>query len=181
MTKVTVDVFDTDFTSRRFNTKIENGKIQIGDKEWIVDGVRPFATRGPMGTIRPHYLLKWNSLTPLEFKVEEGEQSFTDNNTGQTHKFVHKELVPLVQDEKKGLGFAQSKILPQTLQLTTDMRFLKNLKLGGKDKKKFDFDEMLPYIIAIAGAFFIMLLLNQTGAMEGIIKTFGLQAFFGGG
>ena len=180
MTKVVVDVFDTDFTSKRYNTKIENGKITIADKEWVVDGVRPFATTAAFGTVRPLYLLKWNSMTPLEFSVEESDKSFTDDTSGQTHKFVHKELVPLTQDPKKGLGFAQSKILPQTMKLTTDMRFLRSLRLGAKPKSKMDFNEMLPYIIAIGGAIFIMMILSQTGLLDGIVKALGLQAFFGG-
>jgi len=63
MTRAEFLIFDTDFSCRRFKKKIKDGKVVIGDKEWVVDKAQPFHLKKGLG-YRPLYLLKWNSVFP---------------------------------------------------------------------------------------------------------------------
>jgi hypothetical protein len=127
-------LFDTDYTAVMLRSTIKDGKVTIGKgddaKEFVVDKTRPFQLKTPLGT-RPLYLLKWNSIAPMNFKVDEKTESYlrTDPD-GKEHKIdvVTKDLVPV--DPK----FDETgKITPEMLKTTAEGRFLKGMKkyVGG--------------------------------------------------
>lgn len=85
--------------------------------------VKPFMlVRGKFGNVKPLYLVKWNSLYPLCFEVREGTRKFIDPETNNEIN-VHFENLEIVSP-----SFKDTKVLPELLGETHDLRFLKGMK-----------------------------------------------------
>jgi len=115
---------DTNWTAEIKRAKIKSGKVVLADGEHILDKTTPFQLKSFFGT-RPLYLMKWNSLYPMTFEVQEKTSTFKDVETGKEIQMTTKELVPVKTEfyEKGGAGYS-----PEILKTTQDVRFLKGMK-----------------------------------------------------
>lgn len=164
MSKAVALIFDTDFTSEMRDVKVKDGKIVISDKEWVVDKTTPFQHKTAFG-MRPLYMLKWNSLIPLEWNVVSEERTFTDDK-GNSYVVEARDIKPV---DYKEIKWEPSKILPAMLRQTGEMKFLKNMKSG---TEKPDITESLVKIlpVIIIGAIVVLgvTLLWQSGMIKTI-------------
>lgn len=122
--KAKIIFFSSDFTGELKSGHIKDGNIIISEgkekKEYIVDKAQPFNIKyRKFGKPEVTYLCNWGSLLPLQFKPMEIE-----DNGVKTIK-----LVPLDLEEYK------TRIKPDMLAETGDMRFLKHMKKYSEDKK----------------------------------------------
>jgi hypothetical protein len=152
---------DSDFIGTLQTGEIANGKVTLGKgdkmKEFILsipieqpDGkivwkdVQPIRLRGRFGAEKPLFILKWNSLFPVGFIQDTKTKEWVNpENPNERMTFTEKSLEIL---EPK---FKDTKLLPEILGSTWNLRFLKSMKTyagggGGIDMKKF-----LPIIIIV--------------------------------
>jgi len=143
-------IFDTDFQGSIMEGEAIDGKflLKMGKqyKEWILSipkvvkdengkdktewmDVKPFMVKGKLGGAKPMYLLKWNSLYPLAFNVKNEKKIFLSPDTSEALTLDMKTLEMIVPD------FKDTKILPELLGETHDLRFLKGMKkyVGGEE------------------------------------------------
>jgi hypothetical protein len=155
-------IFDTDFTAEMHDVKLKDGKIQYADKEWVADKTTPFQLKTSFG-MRPLYLLKWNSLIPIEWAVVESEKKFTDEE-GKTYGVAVKDIKPL---DFKEIKWEPSKVLPAILRQSGEMKFMRGLKGGGE---KGDIAEtigkILPIVIIGAVILLVAVVATQTNIMH---------------
>jgi hypothetical protein len=152
-------IFDTDFTAQLKKANVKDGKVVIGNKEFLTDKAHPFSLKTFAGT-RPLYLLKWNALEPMKFEVKEAEEAYIRTVDGKEEKItvVKKDLVPVDPkfDEK-------SKIIPEILKTTQDSRFLKAMKRYAGGKAGIFGEEgagsMLPLVLGVAGGAILVYLM----------------------
>jgi hypothetical protein len=153
---------DTDFTAELKRANIKNGKVNLADGEHIVDKTTPFQLKSAFGT-RPLYIMKWNSVYPMTFKIEEKIQTLKDVETGKEIQLSTKELVPVKTEfyEKGGAGYS-----PEILKTTQDVRFLKGMKKyaegGGRDWKT-TMSWVLGIVIFLAAGFLVYMLVAGGG------------------
>jgi hypothetical protein len=153
-------LFDTDFTAQLVRKNIKNGKVVLKDGEHIVDKTKPLILQSGLGT-RPLYLVKWNSIYPMTFELQEKTTVLRDE-AGKEFKLISKELIPVKTEfyEKGGAGYS-----PEILKTTQDVRFLKGLgkySEGGRDMRT-TMTWVLGIVIFIAAAFLIGQLLLGGG------------------
>lgn len=125
--------------------------MTIGNKEWIVDKARPFQLKTALG-VRPLYLLKWNSLAPMNFEIKENTKTYTRMVDGK------EETITVAEKELKEVDpkfDTSSKVTPEILKTTQDGRFLKHMKkyAGGAGGGIFGEEggSMLPLILGVVG------------------------------
>lgn len=165
-------IFDTDFVATRATIDVKDGFIRFQGKEWMADKARPFMVKAnAFGKVQPLYLLKWNSIEPLKYKVRSEAGEWKDEDAGDMVQFRRHELVSMSEEDIKTLK--HDKYLPEMLRATVDMRFLKNMKLGTGDRDKPDLSGYAIYVIAIVGALLIMAFLNYSGVLPNLLKSFG--------
>lgn len=141
--KATALIFDTNFQGSIVDGEVSDGKFLIKTgktyKEWILsipkvvkgdDGkdktemidVKPIMVKGKLGGVKPMYLLKWNSLYPVAFQVINQKKVYISPDTSDALTMDIKMLEQIVPD------FKDTKILPELLGETHDLRFLKGMK-----------------------------------------------------
>lgn len=169
MTRITAIIFDTDFTAMIKVLKVKNGKVAYKDKEWYVDRTKPMTLQSAFGSNRPLYLLKWNTVIPMDFDVTNKTTTLVNPETGENLLLTEKNLKIIDNPE-----WVHDKKLPppEALKMTADMRFLKQMKLG-KEKQGFDIGSALPYIIAVGVAGLGMLFFLQSGGFAWLQKVLG--------
>lgn len=132
-------VFHTDWTAEEVDIEINNGKAlvkygePIGDKEFIIDQVRPFIikSKGRFGSNKLLYLLKWDKLRPCNFVLE-------TNGAGNPNDYIEVDFKPNGGEVRQTLApftpeFGQQRgefkdITPDIMRQTYDLRFLKHMK-----------------------------------------------------
>jgi hypothetical protein len=139
MPKGTFLILDTDWSGAIVDSEIIDGKVLIKKgktvKEFILsiprkdangreywEDVKPIFFRGKLGGVKPMYILKWNCLYPLAFERKEETKKFVSPE-GETITTISETLEPIKVSEMK-----DTKILPEMLAQTHDMRFLKSMK-----------------------------------------------------
>ena len=156
-------IFDTDYNATIKKANIKNGKVVIGDKEWVVDKAKPFLVRTMFGKTYPLYLLKWNSVFPANPKVEEEVRTFVDPETNEKLEVVYKNLTFAEPkfDEKQ-------KVTPEILRSTAETRFIKAMKRYTAPRI-IEWQKWLPLILFIL---FLLIggFLLQYGFQTGMIK-----------
>jgi hypothetical protein len=155
-------MFDTDFSAELMTGKIVNGKVILGETEHFVDKTPPFHLKKGLGT-RPLYLMKWNSIYPMTFEVQEkkGTINFPD---GTTKEIISKDLVPVSTEFYEGK--AEKGYNPELLKTTSDTRFLKGMKKyseGGGFELKGSLSKILLVVILGAGALLLLSLILPAG------------------
>jgi len=145
--------FHTNYIAEMKDIEIKDGKIKVENKEFIADRVKPFFLKHK-GKLVPLYLLYWRVIEPLNFDVVERKLPEGD--------YIEYKQRPIVK-ELKQLEFKAKEpdkkdILPELLDLITDMKFLKNLgkyPRGEEEKKKFKFQKWMLIPIALGVSFLI--------------------------
>lgn len=125
----------------------EEVEIEKGKKQTFWRDVRPIMLRGRFGTVKPLYFLKWNSLYPMEFQVRNETKEFVNTATGEKITFEQKTIEPVTPT------FKDTKMLPELLGETHDMRFLKGMKKYVTGER-FELPSWLPillFILALGG------------------------------
>jgi len=145
--------FDTDYTARILKKEVKDGRVEIDDGEYVVGNTTPFTVKTPTGT-KPLYILKWNTIYPAEFKLEDKIVKLM----GRDMKM--KELVPVKPEffVKNDLRFN-----PKMLKMTQELRFLKGMKSyaeGGVRDWKNILSWVLGVIMLVAGGFLIYILMK---------------------
>jgi len=139
MPKGTFLILDTDWTGEIKDGDIVDGKVVLKrgkqTKEFILsiprmdkekkeffDDVKPIYFKGKLGGTKPMYILKWNSLYPVAFELKEEFKTFVSPDTNESLTMKIQSLEPIKPE------FKDTKILPEMLAETHDMRFLKHMK-----------------------------------------------------
>lgn len=184
-------LLDTDFTGEFKNNEIKEGSINIDKLEFIVGKAKPILihkkgllSRFLGSSVTPLYLLKWNTLLPAHFELEEkkgklkelksriqSEEVKKDINKKMEkdkalgdREFIFREIVPLKVEFPVNKPDENGNYLtPEMLRSTVDMRFLKGLKEYAQPKGKRNFMN----IIFIGG---IIMVVFVALAMTGVIK-----------
>jgi len=157
---------DSDFLGQIIQGEIIDGKVLIKRgkemQEFIlsipteVDGkvkwqdVNPIKlVKGRLGGVKPFYILKWNSLYPVAFEIRDTTKNFINPETHEQIVMQGKTLEVVVPE------FKDTKILPEMLGETHDMRFLKQMKKyqtgGGMEMKGILTFALIGIILASAG------------------------------
>ena len=74
------------------NLKVKNGKVSYKDKEWYVDRTKPMTLQSAFGSNRPLYLLKWNTVIPMDFDVTNKTTTLVNPKTGENLLLKEKNL-----------------------------------------------------------------------------------------
>jgi hypothetical protein len=161
--KVACLVLHTDFIGEICDGDVHDGKLLVKKnktvKEFVLsvpktddDGktrwkdVKPFSlVRGKFGGVKPLYIVKWNSLYPVAFEVREGVKKYVDPSTQEEIDISFQNL-EVVKPE-----FKDTKILPELLGETTDLRFMKGMK-----KYSVEGDSPMRGIFLFAGIFLLL-------------------------
>ena len=118
--KCKVLILSSDFTGELKSVKIKDGSVHVDDKEFKIDKAKPFRIKfGKFKKSDTTYLLKWNTILPLQFKPME----IDDNG------YREKTLIPIELEEYK------TQITPDLLEETVSLRFLKQMKKYAEGKK----------------------------------------------
>lgn len=81
----------SDYLAEIRRSEVKDGVARIEDKEFIVDYAKPFLVKTRWGAL-PLYVLKWDTLTPLEpkgFKIYESPITPEMHKRGVELKFWH--------------------------------------------------------------------------------------------
>lgn len=132
-------ILDSDFTGQMVNLNVRDGKALVkrgrhvqefllsiprensdGKVKW--QDVNPIQVKGRMGGSRPMYILKWNSLYPMAFEMKNNIKKYVNPDTKEEIAIEEKTL-EVVKPE-----FKDTKVLPELLGETHDLRFLKGMK-----------------------------------------------------
>jgi len=183
MTRVLI--LDTDYSGEIKKCKVKDGNIIVGDKEFIVDGIRPFRVKSAFNT-DDLYFCKWDTLVASDFEVKEEEidrndlekklkkEGYSENEINYLKKeiekhekkhnqvirrFLYKKLQPI---EPKWVKTR----LPSLLRDTADMRFLRIMR-GYAEGKTFGMSMgniwkvgILAFIIIFLGMFVVSVALK---------------------
>jgi hypothetical protein len=155
--KGTFIVFDTDFIGTLKTGDIRDGKVLIDEKEYILSipieddktgkivwhDAHPIRLRGRFGAEKPLWLLKWNSLFPVGFQVVKENKIFVNPENPNEVMNVDKKEIQVLEPK-----FKETKLLPEILGSTHDLRFLKSMKkyAGGEGM---NLKKMIPIFIVI--------------------------------
>lgn len=153
-------LLDTEFTAKLVKVKVKDGKGIVKDgkaeKEFILDRARPFLLKSRLGTKRL-YILKWDSLEPLNFDVRTKTIEYVNPETNEKIQIKRKELVPINPEEVK---FKREKVIPEVLRQTADLRFLKHMKKYAEGKPPIEIG-FIPIILSlIFGAILMYILIS---------------------
>lgn len=137
-------LLDSDYTGEIKRCKIKDGNIIIGDKEFVVDKIRPIKVKSFMNK-DDLYICKWDCLVGADFDVVEKEinkdeiekklreegisekeidvikkeiEKYEKSRGVRINRFVYKRLVPIEP------AWVKTK-LPSLLRDTANIRFLK--------------------------------------------------------
>jgi len=170
MEKARFLLLDTDFTCEEVKGYLEDGYVILKDGVYLLDKSKPLEKKfkkGLFGKSEPFYILKWNSLIPLNLKLEEKQVEFGDK------KYLYRTLEPIDLKftewyQQKGKDGKMYSILPKALKAYWEMEFLKGLgkypEVTKKPKLK-KFLQLLPFILIIVGGMFLAYLM-----MSGVFK-----------
>ena len=121
-------IFDTNYIAEMKKAKLEEGFLKIGNMQIPVDKSRHFTLKRKIfhlfTTTVPLFILKWNSIYPMEFEVAESKEATYVDESGREITLYRKELVPAdieFYEEKK-------KIYPELVKDVTEIKFLKRMK-----------------------------------------------------
>jgi hypothetical protein len=163
MVKAKLLIFDTDFTAKEAVGEVKDGTVVLKDKEWLVDKTKPFIIKDFLGRQMPLYLLKWNSVTPMNFETKVKRIAMKDES-GKEYMVETEELVPIEPKFDESI-----RVTPEILKMTRDTRFLKGM---GKYASEPSFPDWLPklifIIIVLAGGFLIYYLI-ASGQLKPIL------------
>jgi hypothetical protein len=129
-------IFHTDWTAEEVDIEINNGKglikygEPIGDKEFILDQVRPFVIKGSgfMSKNKLLYLLKWDKVRPANFTVE---PTMNDNYMEVGFKSNGNEYRETLAPFNPSFGEQRGDfkdMTPDMIRQSFDLRFLQHLK-----------------------------------------------------
>jgi len=149
-------LFDTDYSLRILKARVFNGEVRIGKNRWVVDKARVLTLKGVFGT-EPVYLLKWNTIYPIDWTVETDDVKRKMQSGEEMVIGVKRELVPLVPKFEKG-------VTPDLLGSIIDVGFLKNMKHYSEEGKRGLPENIFPIII------FVIIM-----AVLGFLLSYGVQ------
>jgi len=127
-------ILNTDFTGEERRINVKDGMVKIDDKTFLVDKAKPIRVKGRFGKEYNLYILKWNKIIPMTFKVKETvieDKNYIELEPNQAIKY---ELEPVDINFKSP---EELKELPQLLTLIHDMHWLEGLgKYPAKSSEK---------------------------------------------
>lgn len=168
MEKASFLLLDTDFTCVEVDGYLEDGYVILNDGVYLLDRSKPLEKRFKKGFFgsKPFYILKWNSLIPLNLELKE-ERVKLDNK-----EYLYRTLEPLELKftewyEQKGKDGKKYSILPKALKAYWEMQFLKGLGKypEAKKPKLKKFLQLLPFILIIVGGMVLAYLM-----MSGVFR-----------
>jgi len=143
----------TDFMAEKVKFDVVDGKAIIDNKEFIVDRVKPITlkeTRLGRTRFKPFYILKWDKIEAANIQAIDVDPSSPDYMAvAESSLPILKTLEVVFPDKEK------SDVLPEMLNETHDMRYMKHLKkysaegTGGK-KMKFQRWMLIPVVFLVA-------------------------------
>lgn len=129
-------IFHTDYSCEEVDIEIYNGRgivkygEPVGDKEFILDQVRPFIVKGQgmFGKNKILYLLKHDKLRPCNFVVEPtNDKNYIEVGFQANGSEVRETLAPFNPTFGEQRGEFKD-ITPDKLRQTFDLSFMKHLK-----------------------------------------------------
>lgn len=123
-------VFHTDWTAEELDVEINDGKGKIGDKEFVLDQVRPFIIKGSglFSKNKILYLLKWDKVKPCNYYLEDSfNPNYIEVGFKPNGNEMRQTLAPF--DIKFGSQTGPYRdITPEILRSTFDQRYLAHMK-----------------------------------------------------